>query len=134
MIKINVVTPSGKLFEEETTSIIVRNIDGEQAILKDHIPIVIAINPGYVRLIKGDETLYVTIVGGFLEFSNNVVNVVCQEAEIGRDHESALKHLSDLRKERLAENKRKNIDFTKAERELKEQIKNVNASKYKNSI
>lgn len=134
MIKINVVTPNGKLFEEETTSIIVRNIDGEQAILKDHLPVVIAINPGYVRLVKENETLYVTIVGGFLEFSNNVVNVVCQEAEIGRDHESALKHLYELRKQRLDENKRKNIDFTKAERELKKQVKNVTASKYKNRI
>ncbi len=131
MIKINVVTPEGKMFEEEATIIIVRNIDGEQAIMQDHTPVVIAINPGYVRLIKDNETLYVTIVGGFLEFSNNIVNVVCQEAEIGKDHENALKHLYNLRKQRLDENKRKNIDFTKAERELKEQIKNIHASQYK---
>ncbi len=130
MIKINVVTPQGKLFEEEAKIIIVRNVDGEQAIMQDHTPVVIAINPGYVRLVKDDETLFVTIVGGFLEFSNNVVNVVAQEAEIGRDHENALKHLADLRKERLDENRRRNIDFTKAERELKEQIKNINASQY----
>lgn len=131
MIKINVVTPRGKLFEEEATTIIVRNIDGEQAIMRDHTPVVIAINPGYVRLIRDDETLFVTIIGGFLEFSNNIVTVVAQEAEVGRDHENALKHLEDLRKKRLDENKRKNIDFTKAERELKEQIKSINASKYK---
>jgi len=130
MIKINVVTPEGKMFEEDASIIIVRNIDGEQAIMKDHTPIVIAINPGYVRLIKDNETLFVTIVGGFLEFSNNVVNVVAQEAEIGKNHDSALKHLADLRKKRLDENKRKNIDFTKAERELKEQVKNIQASKY----
>ncbi|QVK17778.1 ATP synthase F1 subunit epsilon [Mycoplasmatota bacterium] len=130
MIKINVVTPEGKLFEEDASIIIVRNSDGEQAIMQDHTPIVIAINPGYVRLIKDNETLYVTIIGGFLEFSNNLVNVVAQEAEIGKDHENALKHLADLRKKRLDENKRKNIDFTKAERDLKEQIKNINASKY----
>ena len=130
MIKINVVTPSGKLFEEEATSILVRNVDGEQAILQNHTPVVIAINPGFVRLKKDNELMYVTIVGGFLEFSNNVVNVVCQEAEIGKNHESALKHLTNLRKERLEENKRKNIDFTKAERDLKEQIKNIHASEY----
>lgn len=131
MIKINVVTPEGKLFEEDANIIIVRNVDGEQAIMQDHTPVVIAINPGYVRLIKDQETLYVTIVGGFLEFSNNIVTVVAQEAEIGRDHENALKHLYDLRKKRLDENRRKNIDFTKAERELKKQIQNIHASEYK---
>lgn len=130
MIKINVVTPDGKLFEEEVSIIIVRNEDGEQAILQDHTPVVIAINPGYVRLIKDEETLFVTIVGGFIEFSNNVVTVVAQEAEIGKDHENALKHLTDLRKRRLDENRRRNIDFTKAERELRKQIKNIHAGEY----
>jgi|SRR5690554_1950078 len=131
MIKINVVTPEGKLFEEEASILIIRNNDGEQAIMTDHIPVVIAINPGYVRLVKDDKTLYVTIVGGFLEFSNNIANVICQEAEVGRDHENALKHLADLRKQRLDENRQKNIDFTKAERDLREQIKKINASNYK---
>lgn len=130
MIKINVVTPEGKLFEEDASIIVVRNVDGEQAIMQDHTPVVIAINPGYVRLIKDNETLFVTIVGGFLEFSNNVVTVVAQEAEIGKNHDNALKHLATLRKQRLDENKRKNIDFTKAERELREEIRNINASKY----
>ena len=130
MIKINIVTPEGKLFEEEASILIIRNSDGEQAIMKNHIPVVITINPGYIRLKKNDEVLYVTIVGGFLEFSNNTVNVVAQEAEVGRDHENALKHLAELRSQRLSENKRKNIDFTKAERELREQIKKINASKY----
>lgn len=131
MIKINVVTPGGRLFSEEASILIVRNNDGEQAILKDHVPVVIAINPGYIRLVRNDETLYITIVGGYLEFSNNVANIIAQEAEIGKDHENALKHLAELRKLRLEENKRRNIDFTKAERELREQIKKINASKYK---
>lgn len=131
MIKINVVTPEGKLFEEEASILVIRNSDGEQAILKDHIPIVIAINPGYVRLTKNNETIYVTIVGGFLEFANNVANVICQEAEIGKDHEHALKHLADMRKKRLEENRKWNIDFTKAERDLRKEIKKINASKYK---
>ena len=130
MIKIKVVTPTGVLFEEEADMIIVRNEDGEQAILQDHTPIVIAINPGYVRLNRDEDNLYVTIVGGYLEFSDNVVNVVAQEADIGLDHANALKHLAELRKQRLDENRRKNIDFTKAERELREQIRQMNASKY----
>jgi F-type H+-transporting ATPase subunit epsilon len=131
MIKIKVVTPQGKLFEEDVNIIIVRNSDGEQAIMKDHTPVVIAINPGYIRLERNDETFFVTIVGGFLEFSNNVINVVAQEAEVGKNHESALKHLEDLRKQRLDENKKKNIDFTKAERELRDQVRKINASQYR---
>ncbi|GEM_PF-209702 len=130
MIKINVVTPLGILFQEEVEMVIFRNNEGEQAILQNHIPIVVTLNPGYVRLQRNNETLYVTVVGGFLEFSNNVVNVIAQEAEVGRDHENALKHLAELRKRRLEENKKRNIDFTRAEREIREELKKIKASKY----
>ncbi|NLC94828.1 MAG: ATP synthase F1 subunit epsilon [Bacilli bacterium] len=130
MIKINVVTPLGILFQEEVEMVIFRNNEGEQAILQNHIPIVVTLNPGYVRLQRNNETLYVTVVGGFLEFSNNVVNVIAQEAEVGRDHENALKHLAELRKRRFEENKKRNIDFTRAEREIREELKKIKASKY----
>lgn len=130
MIKINVVTPLGVLFEEEVEMIVFRNTEGEQAILESHIPVVVTLNPGYVRLKRNGETLYVTVVGGFLEFSNNIVTVIAQEAEVGRDHENALKHLEDLRKKRLEENRKRNIDFTRAERDIKEEIKKIKASKY----
>ncbi|NLG82474.1 MAG: ATP synthase F1 subunit epsilon [Bacilli bacterium] len=130
MIKINVVTPLGVLFEEEVEMIVFRNTEGEQAILENHIPVVVTLNPGYVRLKRNGETLYVTVVGGFLEFSNNIVTVIAQEAEVGRDHENALKHLEDLRKKRLEENRKRNIDFTRAERDIKEEIKKIKASKY----
>lgn len=130
MIKINVVTPLGILFQEEVEMVIFRNNEGEQAILQNHIPIVVTLNPGYVRLQRNNETLYVTVVGGFLEFSNNVVNVIAQEAEVGRDHENALKHLVELRKRRLEENKKRNIDFTRAERQIREELKKIKASKY----
>lgn len=122
MIKVRVVTPSGQLFEEETQIIIARNILGEQAIMKDHLPLVVAIDPGYVRFIRNDETLYITIVGGFLEFSDNEAKIVAQEAEIGRDHENALNHLVKLRSQRTEENRRRSIDFTKAERDLRKSI------------
>lgn len=130
MIKIKVVTPQGQLFTEDADIIIVRNDDGEQAIMQDHTPVVIAINPGYIKLYRDNDVIFATIVGGFLEFSNNMVTVVAQEAEIGRDHENALKHLHEDRQSRIEENRRRNIDFTKAERELREQVRKINASQY----
>lgn len=130
MITVNVVTPDGELLSEVVDSIVIRNDDGEQGILKDHIPVVIAIDSGFVRLRRGDDLVYVTILGGFLEFSHNIATVIAQEAEIGRDYENALKHLKEYRKQRLDENRQRLIDFTKAERELREQVKKIQAGKY----
>ncbi|ERJ11457.1 F0F1 ATP synthase subunit epsilon [Haloplasma contractile] len=130
MVKIKVATPNGPLFEEDVEIIIIRNKDGEAAIMQDHIPTVFVIDPGYIRLTRNDETIFVTLVGGFLEFKDNTAYVVAQEAEVGRDHENALEHLAILRKQRREENRKKNIDFTKAERDLKKNIRQINASEY----
>lgn len=131
MIEVKVITPEGLLLSERVEIVMVSNEDGEQGIMKDHIPLVVTINPGYIRLRRNDEMLYVTILGGYLEFSHNVATIIAQEAEVGMDYENALKHLHDYRKQRQEENRQKTIDFTKAERDLREHIKNINASKFK---
>jgi F-type H+-transporting ATPase subunit epsilon len=43
--------------------------------------------------------------------------------------DSALDHLNTVREERIQENKRRNVDFAKAERELKKNVKDAKAGK-----
>lgn len=130
MIKVIVVTPDGHLLTDDAESLIIRNDDGMMGILKNHVPIVVAIDSGYVRLRRGEEMIYVTMISGFVEFRNNVARVIAQEAHVGKNHESALEHLKEYRKQRLEENRQRLIDFTKAERELREQVKEIQASQF----
>lgn len=130
MIRVDVVTPDGHLLTDEAESLVIRNEEGMLGILSNHLPIVVVIDEGFVRLRRGDEKLYVTVIGGFLEFRNNFARIIAQEAHIGRDHISALEHLKAYRKQRLDENRQRLLDFMKMERELREQVKEIQAGKY----
>ena len=130
MMKIIVVTPRGELYNEEIDYCVVSSqMNGEFAIMKDHIPIISTIDVGYVKIVRGDQKLFTVVINGVVEHNNNIINVIAQEAHVGLSKDSALDHLNTVREERIAENKRRNIDFTKAERELKENVKKAQAGK-----
>lgn len=129
-MKITVVTPQGELYNEEVDYVVVTSkMNGEFAIQKGHIPIISTIDTGYVKMVSGDNHLFTVIINGVVEHQNDVVNVIAQEAHVGLSRSSAMDHLNTVREERLAENKRRNVDFAKAERELKKNVKEAQAGK-----
>jgi F-type H+-transporting ATPase subunit epsilon len=129
-MKITVVTPQGELFNEEVDYIVITSkMNGEFAILKGHIPIISTIDTGYVKMVQGENELFTVVINGVVEHQNDVVNVIAQEAHVGMSKDSAMDHLNKVREERLAENKRRNVDFAKAERELKKNVKDAKAGK-----
>ena len=126
-MNIVVSTHQGILYKEEVDYVVVRNDEGEFAILENHIPVISIINEGYVKLVKGQDAFYVVIISGILEFSDNNVNVLAQEAHIGRDSQSARDHLEEFRKERLEQNRKEQVDLTQKEKELREHLKTSKA-------
>ena len=129
-MKITVVTPQGELYNETVDYVVVQSqMNGEFAIMNDHIPIISTIDTGYVKMVRGEKRLYTVVINGVVEHQNNVVNVIAQEAHVGMSETSAMDHLNTVRKERLEENKRRTVDFVQAERELKKNVKEAKAGK-----
>ena len=127
-MNISVVTPYGELYNESIDYVVVSSkMNGEFAIMKDHVPIISSIDVGYVKMVRGDKQLYTVIINGVVEHTNNIINVIAQEAHIGLSKDSAMDHLNVVREERIKENKRRNVDFAKAERELKKNLKDAKA-------
>ena len=129
-MKINVVTPNGELYNEDVDYVVVSSkMNGEFAILKDHIPVISSIDKGYVKMVRGEKEIYTVVINGVVEHNNNIINVIAQEAHVGMSKDSAMDHLNTVREERIEENKKRNVDFAKAERELKINLKKAKAGK-----
>jgi F-type H+-transporting ATPase subunit epsilon len=129
-MQLTVITPSGVLYNEEVDHIVVSSKNnGDFAILKDHAPIISTIDVGYLKMVKGNDHVFTVIINGVLEQQENFITVIAQEAHVGLEKDSAMEHLNKVREERLDENRRRTMDFLKAERELKKNIKKAQASK-----
>ncbi len=125
-----VITPAGELYNETVDYVVVssRN-NGDFALMKNHAPLISAIDVGYVKMVRSQDVLFTVIVNGALEVQDNVISVVAQEAHVGLNKDSAMEHLEEVRKARLEENRKRTQDFLKAERKLKQNIREAKASK-----
>ncbi len=129
-MQVVVITPSGELYNEEVDYIVVNSKNnGDFAILNNHAPLISAIDVGYLKMVKDTKVLFTVIINGALEHQENVINVIAQEAHVGLNKDAAMRHLNDVRKERLEENRRRTQDFLQAEKELKKNLREAQASK-----
>ena len=127
-MNITIVTPDGELYKETVNSIIVSSSNnGNYEILPDHLPIVSTIDTGYIKLCQNDLVYFVVVINGIVENRNNQIRVIAQDAYIGKSKDQAMENLEQIRKDRINENKKRNIELAKAEKELQKQIKQTGA-------
>lgn len=126
-MKLSVLTAEGKSFSDEIDYIVVHNEDGEIAILKDHIPIIVQIRSGYVKCVIGNQLKFAIIEQGILEFKDNNLSILALDAAMGTTLESTRDSFEKMKKEKLEMTKKENIDLSKQERELKENIQKSKA-------
>ena len=121
-MKIVVSTHQGTLYNEEIDYFTVHKTDGDFGVMKDHIPVIAVMDEVYVKIVRGSDEYYIVIINGILDYHDNLATILVQEAHIGRDAESAKKHLLDVRNARLDKNRQESVDLTKKEKEIRDNI------------
>ena len=67
MYRLSIITPSGKVFEEEIDSLQLPGVEGSFGVLKNHIPIVTLLKKGLVTIKQQNQSKYFSINSGILE-------------------------------------------------------------------
>ena len=75
-----VITPEEVIYDGEANLVIVRIADGDLGVLVDHSPLVSSVEVGEVRIKEGDEQLVYATSDGFFKVSENLVQVLVEEA------------------------------------------------------
>ena len=127
MLKITVVTPNGTLYDGEVDYIVVDGNAGQMGILENHVPVVVPVKEGFLKLVKDEIESFYYMSGAILEQNHNIVSVIAQEATSGDTVDDSKKNFMELRKKLKEENRQRLIDFTKLEKELAKSIKESKA-------
>ena len=75
-----IITPEQPIFDDEADLVIVRIADGEIGVLVDHAPTVSTVQIGDVRIRQGEEWSIYATSDGFFKVSENLVQVLVEEA------------------------------------------------------
>ncbi len=80
-MNITVLTPDKELYKGSISSVIVPGVEGKFQILRNHAPIVSALQEGGVTIRRADGQLITfTIERGFVEVLNNEISLLVQGA------------------------------------------------------
>jgi F-type H+-transporting ATPase subunit epsilon len=79
-LTLEIVTPEAKVYSDTIDSVVIPTLEGEIGILPGHIPLLTQVEDGELRVIKGTQTLFLAVGGGFAEIDGDKVSVLAERA------------------------------------------------------
>ena len=112
---LKIITQERIVFDEDVDEVYTKTTDGEIGILKNHVPVMAALDIGVTKAVKNNDSKFFTTMGGVLQFKDDEALILTSTAECGDEidvtrAQEALKRA----KERLA-NRDAEIDAKLAE-------------------
>lgn len=120
---LKVVSAEKQLYDGEVKRIQVTGSEGELGIYPQHTPLLTAIKPGMVRVVKTsgeEEVIYLS--GGILEVQTTGVIVLADTAIRGRDLDEAKALESKRKAEEHIQSSHGDVDYAQASAELAKAI------------
>ncbi len=122
---INIYTPEKQFDSGMYTSFLCHAIDGEICVLKDHMPMIVAVDIGAIILTDGDGEKHTAVCGsGFAVIKDNVLNAfveTCNWKNSLREAEEEAKLLREKEQESIKDHRRIKIELIRAMNDLKKE-------------
>ena len=112
---LKIITHEKVVFDDNVDEIYTKTTDGEMGILKNHVPIMAALDIGVTKAIKDNQPILFTTMGGVLQFKEDEALILTTTAERGDEIDVArAKEALNRAKARLADSEAE-IDAKRAE-------------------
>jgi F-type H+-transporting ATPase subunit epsilon len=80
---LKIITHERIVFDEDVDEIYTKAIDGEIGILKNHVPLMTALDIGVTKTVKDGNVKFFTTMGGVFQFKNDEALILTTTAESG---------------------------------------------------
>jgi len=127
-IHLDIVSAEKEIFSGLVQSVVATGSLGELGVMLGHTPLLTALRPGEVRIVKtnGDTEIFY-ISGGFIEVQPNIVTILADAAERAADiSEAAALEAKKLAQSKIA-SKTSEIEYSKALAELAQAVAQLRA-------
>lgn len=113
-LKLEIVTPERKVYEQDANMVVVKGVAGELGILPQHIPLVTPLKVAPVRVKRENGEDVIAVHGGFMEVRKDKVVILAEAAELPEEIDVDRAMRARERAEQRLKSK-DNIDFKRAE-------------------
>lgn len=117
---VEIISPDGAIYKKDGVDMVIaRALDGDFAVMKNHVPIAAALQVCTLRIQFGDEEERMAVFGGFLDMNDNKVHILAPLAELADDIDVARAQAAKKRAEERLAAKKADLDVERAKAALK---------------
>ncbi len=128
-LRVEIVTAERLVYSEEGVDrVIVPGVVGELGVLPLHTPLLTMMQPGVMRIIKGNDEIEMAITGGFIEVRENRVTVLADAAERADEIDEVRAEEARRRAQRRLEERTTEIDLSRAAASLARSLARLKAA------
>lgn len=92
MLSLAIVTPEEQVLAIEADEVVAPGANGEVGFLPGHVPLITALHPGVLTVIRGGKRTYYAVSTGFAEIENDKVTVLTDACEESSNIDLAAAH------------------------------------------
>jgi len=124
LLQVDIVTAERRVYAGEASAVVAPSSNGQVTILPRHAPLLTALQPGEVRLMRPDQKeLELVVGGGFMEVRDNKVIILADSAERADEIDVERAQAARQRAEQLLKQQKvSDVDFAKAEAALQRSL------------
>ncbi len=117
----DIVSAEEEIFSGRVEMVIAAGVEGDLGVAPGHTPLLSALKPGPIRVIKqgGEEEVFY-VSGGYLEVQPNVVTILSDSAQRAADMDEAAALEAKQEAEKALANQSGDFDYSKAATQLAE--------------
>ena len=126
-IHLKIITHEKVVYEKDIDELYVKSKDGHLGILKDHVPLICALDIGVTKVVIGNDFECIATIGGILQFSDNQATILTDNAELDCNIDVARARQAKERAEARLRAKDDKIDLVRAQIALSKAIARISA-------
>ncbi len=126
-IHLKIITHEQIVVEDDIDELYVKATDGHLGILKNHLPIVCALDIGVGKFVKDGVSTCFTAMGGILQFENNQATILTDIAELDADIDETRANEAYKRAQARLQAKEDDLDIFRAQISLSKAIARMHA-------
>jgi len=78
--KLEIVTPEEKIYSEDVNMVTVQGSEGDLGVYPNHVPLLTAMKPGELRIVKDGRESAMAVGEGFVEIKGDAVSILTDMA------------------------------------------------------
>lgn len=128
---LEIVTPEKRFFDENVELAVVRGIEGDIGLMKNHEPYITPLAIGKIKIKQNGKYKYAVLSQGYVEATEDKTTILTDTAEWVEEIDVPRAEASKERAEKRLKAKSEKLDVARAEIALKKAIQRIGASNLK---